>query len=268
MTRDLRALITGASSGLGREMARQLGARGCRVAVTGRREEELKETARRTEAAGGECLTLVGSVADEDAVKRHYAAIKERWGGLDWAILNAGVSDSVDARRFRAGAYHRVFATNVGGAVNWLEAVLPDMISAGSGTVAGISSLAGWRGLPGAGAYSASKAALSTLLESTRVDLRGTGVDVVIVCPGFIRSESASPAEEEGRPFLMEIEDGARRILTGINRKKRVVHFPWPLSYLMTYVVRNMPGWSYDWVITKVAGGGGSLSAPARPIGG
>lgn len=128
-----RALITGASSGLGREMARQLGARGWRVAVTGRREEELEETARQVRAAGGECLPLVGSVTEPEVVKRHYAAIRERWDGLDWAILNAGVGDSVDARRFLATTYHHVFATNVGGAVNWLEAVLPGMIEAGAG---------------------------------------------------------------------------------------------------------------------------------------
>ena len=129
-------------------------------------------------------LNLTPDHLDRHRTLAAYGALKQRLFARqteeDWAILNAGVSDSVDARRFRAGAYHRVFATNVGGAVNWLEAVLPDMISAGSGTVAGISSLAGWRGLPGAGAYSASKAALSTLLESTRVDLRGTGVDVVL----------------------------------------------------------------------------------------
>lgn len=247
-------LITGASSGLGREMARQLGGRGWRVAVTGRREEELVETVRQAEAAGAECLSLPGSVTEPDTVKRHYAAIRQRWGGLDWAILNAGVGDSVHARRFQAGVYHRVFATNVGGAVNWLEAVLPDMIEAGSGTIAGISSLAAWRGLPGAGAYSASKAALSTLLESTRVDLRGTGVDVVIVCPGFIRNRSGN-ADERG-PFLMETEDGVRSILDGIDRKRRIVHFPWPLSYPMRYVVRNLPGLAYDWVMSKVAGGG------------
>jgi NAD(P)-dependent dehydrogenase (short-subunit alcohol dehydrogenase family) len=253
-----RVLITGASSGLGREMARQLGARGWRVAVTGRREEELRETVRQAEAAGGECLSLPGSVTEPDTVKQHYAAIRQRWGGLDWAILNAGVGDSVHARRFRADVYHRVFATNVGGAVNWLEAVLPGMIEAGSGTIAGISSLAAWRGLPGAGAYSASKAALATLLESTRVDLRGTGVDVVIVCPGFIRNGSGSLDAQGGRPFLMEIGDGVRSILTGIDRKQRIVHFPWPLSYPMRYVVRNLPGLVYDWVISKAAGGGGA----------
>jgi len=249
-----RALVTGATSGLGREMARQLGGRGWRVAITGRREAELAETARRVESAGGECLPLVGSVTEPEVVRRHYAVIREKWGGLDWAILNAGVGDSVDARKLVAETYHRVFATNVGGAVNWLEAVLPGMIEAGSGTVAGISSLAASRGLPGAGAYSASKAALSTLLESTRVDLLGTGVDVVIVCPGFIRNGSGSPDEDKGKPFLMELEDGVRHILAGIDRKKRVVHFPWQLSYLMRYVVHNLPDSAYDWLISKAAG--------------
>jgi NAD(P)-dependent dehydrogenase (short-subunit alcohol dehydrogenase family) len=253
MTRR-RVLVTGASSGLGREMARQLCGRGWRVAVTGRREKELLETARRAESAGGECLPLVGSVTEPEGVTRHYAAIRERWGGLDWAILNAGVGDSVDARRFSAERYHRVLATNVGGAVNWLGAVLPGMIEAGSGTVAGISSLAAWRGLPRAGAYSASKAALAVLLESTRVDLRGTGVDVVIVFPGFIRNGSAGPDGDAGKPFLLDLEDGVRRILAGIERKRRVVHFPWQLSYLMRHVVRNLPAALYDGLMGRLAG--------------
>jgi NAD(P)-dependent dehydrogenase (short-subunit alcohol dehydrogenase family) len=255
MTPGRRVLITGASSGLGREMARQLAGRGCRVAVTGRREQELRETARQAASAGGECLPLVGSVTECGVVERHYAAIHEAWGGVDWAILNAGVGDSVDARHFRGDVYTRVFATNVGGAVNWLEAVLPGMIAARSGVVAGISSLAAWRGLPGAGAYSASKAALATLLESTRVDLRGTGVDVVIVCPGFIRNGTPNPDDEQGKPFLLGLEDGVRRILAGIERRKRIVHFPWQLSWPMRYVVRNLPGRSYDWVVSRLSRG-------------
>jgi len=249
-----RVLITGASSGIGREAARQLGGRGWRIAVTGRRQADLEETARRVEAAGGECLALVGSVTEPETVRRHYAAIRQRWGGLDWAILNAGVGDSLDARQFRAQTCHDVFATNVGGAANWLEAVLPGMIAARSGTIAGISSLAALRGLPRAGAYSASKAALSTLLESTRVDLRGTGVDIVIVCPGFIRNGSANPEDDEGKLFLLELEDGVRRILAGIDRKKRVVRFPWQLSHLMQYVVHNLPGSAYDRLITTLSG--------------
>jgi NAD(P)-dependent dehydrogenase (short-subunit alcohol dehydrogenase family) len=246
-----RVLVTGASSGLGREMARQLAARGFRLAITGRRQAELCETARLVEAAGGSCLPLVGCVTDRDQVQGHYAAVEERWGGLDWAILNAGVGDGVDGRSFRADVYHRVLATNVGGVVNWLEAVLPGMIAARSGLVAGISSLAAWRGLPGAGAYSASKAALSTLLESTRVDLRGTGVDVVIVHPGFIRNASPDSVEEAGKPFILDIEDGVRRLLAGIERRQRVVHFPWQLSYPMRYVVRHLPAGVYDWIVGR-----------------
>ena len=195
---------------------------------------------------------LVGSVAEPATVKQHYATIRGQWGGLDWVILNAGVGDSTDARNLRAAEYQRIFATNVGGALNWLEVVLPDMVEAGRGTIAGISSLAAWRGLPKAGAYSASKAALATLLESTRVDLRGTGVEVVTVCPGFIRNGNASAGEEPGKPFVLELEDGVRRILAGIDRKRRTVHFPWPLSHFMRHVVRNMPDRFYDWLITRL----------------
>jgi short-subunit dehydrogenase len=108
--------------------------------------------------------------------------------------------------------------------------------------------------LPRAGAYSASKAALSTLLESTRVDLRGTGVDVVIVHPGFIRN-GGDPAGDRGKLFLMELEDGVRCILAGIERKRRVVHFPWQLSLLMRHLVRNLPASSYDWLISRLAAG-------------
>jgi NAD(P)-dependent dehydrogenase (short-subunit alcohol dehydrogenase family) len=245
-----RVLITGATSGIGRELARQLALRGWRIAVTGRRSARLLETAAWVRRAGGDCLPLEGCVTDSATVRTHYATICEAWGGLDWAILNAGVSGAGSARRFDAAHYHRIFATNVGGVVNWLEAVLPDMVAQGRGTVAGISSLAAWRGLPNSGAYSASKAALLTLLESTRVDLRGTGVAVVSVCPGFIRSDPDDPGQS-GRPFLMELECGVRHILRGIDQKKSIVVFPWQLSCLVRLVAAHLPASWYDWVVSR-----------------
>jgi len=248
-----RALVTGASRGLGREMARQLAQRGFRVAVSGRSAADLHETARAVEAAGGEALPLVGSVSDPADVADHAETIRARWQGLDWLVLNAGVGDGVDARRFDAERCRAVFATNVFGAVNWLGAALPWMVAAGSGTVAGISSLAAWRGLPGAGAYSASKAALATLLESARVDLRGTGVRVVTVFPGFIRNRGLPSADDQGKPFLVDLEVGVRRILDGIESGRAVVHFPRRLSWPMRHVVRHLPAPLYDWLMGRLA---------------
>jgi NAD(P)-dependent dehydrogenase (short-subunit alcohol dehydrogenase family) len=248
-----RALVTGASRGLGREMARQLGRRGFRVAVTGRCDADVRETARIVEAAGGEPLALVGSVCDPAVVASQAAAVRARWSGLDWLVLNAGIGDAVDARRFDAKRFAEVLATNVGGAANWLGAVLPWMIEARSGTVAGIASLAAWRGLPRAGAYSASKAALATLLESARVDLRGTGVRVVTVFPGFIRNRGEPGGPEAGKPCLLELEDGVRRILSGIDSGRPVVHFPRRLSWPMRHVIRNLPAPAYDWLMARLA---------------
>ncbi|MFA6091908.1 MAG: SDR family NAD(P)-dependent oxidoreductase [Elusimicrobiota bacterium] len=250
----LRILITGATSGLGQELARQLAAQGCRLALTGRRAERLHEIAEEARRAGAQVLELAGDVTDRDCVERHYAEIKTHFGGLDWAVLNAGISKSKSARiKFSSDDYRQVFETNIFGAVYWIEQVLPDMLLAGSGVIAGVSSIAGYRGLPNAGAYSASKAAFTSLLESVRVDVRGTGVDVVTICPGFVRTELTDRWKPEDMPFLMEPRDAAKRMIAGIRARKRVVHFPWPLSSAMKYVVRNLPGWIYDRVVARAA---------------
>jgi short-subunit dehydrogenase len=233
-------------------MAVQLAGEGWSVALTGRREAKLAEACKAVEAAGGKALPILGGVEDLAVVKEHYAKIKAAWGGLDCAILNAGVGNSNDAKSFSAKNVRWTFETNIFGVANWMEAVLPDMIAAKSGVIAGIASLAAFKGLPSSGDYSASKAALFTLLESARIDLLGTGVDVVIVCPGFVKSEITDRNEPGSMPFLLETEDGASRILNGIRRRARVVHFPWQLSYLARYVLQPMPGFLYDVVGRRI----------------
>lgn len=252
MSGPTRVVVTGATSGLGRELAVQLGRRGWRVAVTGRRVDELKRTATLVGEAGGEPLLLPGSVTDGDEVKAHYAQIKDAWGGLDWAVLNAGVSDYMHAREFKTELVRWTFDANVLGVCRWIEAVLPDMMKQGSGVIAGVASLAGFRGLPQSGPYSASKAALITLLESTRVDLRGTGVDVVTICPGFVKSEMTARNDPGAMPFLMETPDGARAMIRGIDARRRVVHFPWQLSYPAKYVLPAIPDFAYDWLAARL----------------
>ncbi len=246
-----RAVITGATSGLGRELAVQLGRRGWRVAVTGRRVEELKKTAALVTEAGGEPLLLPGSVLESGEVLAQYARIESAWGGVDWAILNAGISEYMNARDFKSELVEEIFDVNVFGVSRWMEALIPGMLKQKSGVIAGISSLAAFRGLPNSGAYCASKAALATLLESARVDLRGTGVDIVTVCPGFVKSEMTDRNDPGAMPFLMETPDGAAAIISGIDHRRRVVHFPWPLSYTMKYVATTLPDFLYDFIAGK-----------------
>ncbi|MBI4375280.1 MAG: SDR family NAD(P)-dependent oxidoreductase [Elusimicrobia bacterium] len=244
--KGLRVLITGATSGLGEAMALQLAREGCRLALTGRREDRLADVARRARALGAECLELPGNVADPASSEKHYARIVQAWDGLDWAILNSGVGGSASGRKFSAKGFVDLFSINVFGVAYWIERVLPGMLASREGTIAVISSLAAWRGLPRAASYCSSKAALNVLLESLRVDLRGTGVSIVTVCPGYIKSELTAKRDFRRMPFLLQTEDGARRILHGIRAKKRLVAFPAPMAWFMRLVLGPMPGFLYE----------------------
>ena len=118
------------------------------------------------------------------------------------------------------------------------------MRAAGRGTLVGIASVAGFRGLPGAGAYSASKAAAITWLESLRIELSGSGVSVVTVCPGYI----ATPMTQANRyrmPFLLDADEAARRIARAIAAKRRVAVIPWQMA-LASLALRAMPGWLFE----------------------
>lgn len=244
---DRRCVVTGATSGLGRAMAILLGRRGGRVAITGRRAPMLDAAAAEVRQAGAaDVLVLHGGVDDPAVVAGHHATIVERWGGLDLAILNAGVGGSNDPRAFSAEAYRDAFAVNFFGVVYWLECLVPGMAAGGGGVIAGISSPGGWRGFPGIGPYSASKSALSTMLESVRIGLRGTGVCIVDVCPGYVKSEMTAKNDPKHMPFLMETEVGAARILRGIDRRQRLVHFPRRLTWPLRHVVARLPGAVFD----------------------
>ena len=180
-----RVLITGATSGLGREMARQLGRRGFRLALTGRRADKLREAAQEAAGAGGECLELCGDAADAESVRGHYARIREAWGGLDWAVLNAGVSLSQSAREFTAENYRTTMTVNVLGTALWLEAVLPHARRApGSSPDSERSGLAG---AAGSGPTARTRRRWSPWNRSHRP--AGTGVEVVTVCRGFVRAK-------------------------------------------------------------------------------
>jgi short-subunit dehydrogenase len=237
-------LITGASSGIGRALALELGRRGARLGLTARRGEELLRLSEEVERAGGEALALPADVRDPAAMNEVATKVRERWGRVDVLVANAGMSSTTAATRLNAGEVGDVISINVLGVVNSVAAVLPAMLERGAGHLVAISSLASYRGMPKSGAYSASKAAVSTFFESLRVDLRRSNIDVTTIHPGFIRTPRTAGRTKK-LPFLLEPEDAACRIVRAIERRARTYAFPWQLASLVR-VLKHIPGRLYD----------------------
>jgi short-subunit dehydrogenase len=241
--------ITGASSGIGSALAVELGHRGAMVGLLARRAEILGEIVREVEAAGGQALALPADVRDADAVRAAADRLRDKFGRVDVLVANAGVGVTTDAKELRAKDVANVMDINVVGAANSVMAVLPEMVKQGSGQLVVISSLAAYRGLPKSGAYCASKAAVSVFFESVRVDLRGSGVDVTIIHPGFIKTPLTAGREAQ-MPFLMELEDAVKKIIRAIEKQKKSYAFPWQLATIVRAAML-MPVPLYDRIITR-----------------
>ncbi|MBI5544924.1 MAG: SDR family NAD(P)-dependent oxidoreductase [Deltaproteobacteria bacterium] len=241
---DRVVLVTGASRGIGAALAEQVALSKGRVALFARTREQLDLVAQQVKSRGAEPLVLEGDVADLASVRGAHQQVVERWGRVDVALLNAGTGATFPLTRFDAERVRRIFEVNVFGIVHWLHCLLPPMLEAKAGTIVGISSLAAQRGGPSAGAYSASKAAVSNLLESVRLEARLSGVAVCTVEPGFVRTEMTAQNKFE-MPFLMEPQDAARAICEGVARGKSVIRFPWQLAAGMA-LMRWMPDWLYE----------------------
>ena len=242
--KDKVVLVTGASSGIGRALAVEWGRRGARVGVLARRAEALIEVAGEVERAGGKALALTADVRDAAEVERAVARVQELWGGVDVLIANAGMSTTTAGTALEAAEAGDVISINVIGVINSVAAVLPEMIAEGGGQLVAISSLASYRGLPRSGAYSASKAAVSTFFESLRVDLRKSGVSVTTIHPGFVRTPMTANRKRR-LPFLMDVDAAARLILKATERRARTYAFPWQLAGLVR-LLRHLPGSVYD----------------------
>lgn len=242
------ALVTGASSGIGRELAQQLGSGGVRVALVARRQPELALLAEEVERSGGKAIVLPADLRQPEEALRAVAEAEEGLGRLDLVIVNAGIGSEGPVHEV---AWERIYETimvNTLAPMVTIRAALPGMLKRKSGYIAGISSLASYRGLPGSGAYSSSKAALSTFLESLRVDTRGLGISVTDIHPGFIRT--AMTAKHKVKlPFLMEVDRAAHLILRAIVRKKPVYNFPWQMALLLL-LARTLPPALYDRIVT------------------
>lgn len=244
------ALVTGASSGIGRELSRQLAARGVEVVLLARRGDLLEALAAEIAAAGGRARAIPGDVSRPEELVALIQRADDEVGGLDLVVANAGVGTSRWAGKMRWEDCKPTIDVNVSGAVATLTAVLPRMAERKRGHLVGISSLAGSRGLPKSAIYSASKAFLSVFLESMRIDLRGTGVLVTDVRPGFVRTP-LTHANQFKMPMMVEVADAVAQMIRGIEREETVISFPWPLAAAVR-VGRVLPDAVYDRLLTRV----------------
>jgi short-subunit dehydrogenase len=235
--------ITGASSGIGEALARQYASRGAVLGLFARRAQELSRIAGSLPTAAA--VTYAGDVRDAAALQSAAADFIARHGAPDVVIANAGVSrGTLTEHAEDVAVFRAVFETNVLGMLHTFQPFVAAMCARRRGALAGIASVAGFRGLPGAAAYSASKAAAITYLESLRVELRGTGVAVVTVCPGYV--DTPMTARNPYRmPFLMEPGVAAQKIARAIDARRRFYVLPRGMA-LIGRALQLMPRPLYD----------------------
>jgi short-subunit dehydrogenase len=233
----MRAIITGASSGIGAALARELARRGWTLALLARRAELLDALVRELPT---ESIALPCDVTDANAVREAV----QRSGPFDLAIANAGVGVPSHATKFNLDDAEVMTRVNILGMFNLFDAVIPSMIERRSGRFAGVASIAGLRGLPTSSVYSATKSAMQSFLEASRSELRPYGVGVTTINPGFVITEMTSKNRFK-MPFLMTAEEAARVIVDGLERGKRVIEFPLPMSLLMRFA-RLLPAAVWD----------------------
>jgi NADP-dependent 3-hydroxy acid dehydrogenase YdfG len=221
------ALITGASSGIGRATALWFTKRGAKVYACARRTSMLEELAKQ---APGQIIPVALDVSKEAETVKKIQELDDQCGGLDLVLANAGVGDTTPAHNSTWEMVERVLKVNVMGAAATLTAVLPRMIARKRGRIAGVSSIAAYRGLGGISCYSGSKAFLSTFLESIKVDLYGSPVRATCIEIGYVKSEMSDKVaadEVTWMPFRMETELAADKIARAIVKGKGRIAFPW-----------------------------------------
>jgi short-subunit dehydrogenase len=255
------AAVTGASSGIGLSVAKALAKTGCRVGLIARRREKLDELAEVIRAAGGIAAAAPADVADPLEMKAAVQEIRAQLGPVDLLIANAGVGAPTLLQPVNVADIEKMFRINVMGVVYSVAAVLPDMLARRQGHLVGISSLAAYKGLPGESAYCASKAALNVYLEGLRIQLRGRGVQVTAICPGFVKTPMTA-MNKFPMPGLMTADAAAERIVRAIRQGRKVYNFPWQ-AILLTKMSRWMP----DWLLARAMHGyNEDPPMPAAPL--
>lgn len=222
------AWITGASSGIGYELALRLAAGGCAVAASARSADKLDQLAKQNPLITPYPL----DVRDADANQRTVADMIAAKGVPDLVILNAGIGYFKNAARMDAARFREAFEINVIGMGNGLAAIVPPMVERGSGQIVLMGSLAGYRGFPRAVHYAPTKAAIRSMADCLRFDLEPKGIDVSLVTPGYIETPLTQDLEVP-MPGLMPLAPAIDKIMAGLVRKQFLVAVPWHIAMLV-----------------------------------
>lgn len=250
----MKVVITGASSGLGLALARHYLERGAVVAALARRTELLQALA---DEFPGQVSCYALDVRNATAVQNAASDFVAHAGVPDVVIANAGVSvGTLTEYAEDVDAFTKVMDINVLGMVKTFQPFVAAMRNAGHGTLVGVASVAGFRGLPGAGAYSASKAAAISYLESLRVELHGSGVKVVTLCPGYIRT-AMTAINPYPMPFILDADEAARRMARAIAQQAAFSVIPWQMG-MVGWLLNRLPCRLYDHLFAR---------APHKPRG-
>ena len=241
-------LITGASSGIGYQLAKDLANEGAQLALLSRRTDLLVSlTEKLTSITKVKCYKCDVTLKNE--VAESFSQIKKDFGKVDIAILNSGVGYTSSALNYSSVEAEKTFNTNVLGAIYFIEQLLQDFISEKRGVIVGISSLGDGKGFPKSGFYSASKAALTIILESLRIELKKYNIKVITVKPGFIKT-AMTDKNNFKMPYLISVEEGSKIILNGLRKDKRVIEFPWQTT-IGAKILRMMPTKWFEAIASK-----------------
>ena len=245
-----KILVTGASTGIGYAISRELGRKGCFITLLARSEEKLQSLAEEIKKDGGQALVMPLDIKDPEVVKQAVNHASQEMGGLDLVIANAGVGILMPAHKLEIRHVDRMVDVNLKGAMYTLLAGLEILLQGGGGQLVGVSSIASYRGLPQSSVYSATKAGLSSFLESLRVEYAKKNIRVTTICPGYIKTPMTEGAKMP-MPMMLEADAAARMIIHAIEKEKKVYGFPWPVNSSVK-LLRFLPNFIYDFAIKLV----------------
>ena len=242
-------VITGASSGLGKALAMHYARPGLHLAISGRDRQRLSEVQKACEKKGAIVSAKIIDVTDSKAMHDWLLAIDKKTP-IDLLIANAGISAGMGGKTFeKPDQIRKIFDVNLNGVLNTIDPVLPAMVSRKRGNIAIMSSLAGFRGFPGAPAYAGSKAAVRIYGESLGGSLAGSGVKIHVICPGFVAT-NMTRVNDFPMPFLMSSDRAAKIIENGIRNNKSRISFPWQ-STLAVWFLSCLPDCIASYIIRK-----------------